>query len=103
MMEAPDLNTYSAIEAAAESNELSVQGRFSISDLKYNVDEVVNAINQTAGIEVSEAETIGPAEVSPSNPNDYTPMTGPTPEEISAAESHEAVEYMAENFFYLIT
>jgi hypothetical protein len=100
MMEAPDLNTYSAIEAAAESNELSVQGRFSISDLKYNVDEVVNAINQTAGIEVSEAETIGPAEVSPSDPYNYTPMTGPTPEEISAAESNEAVEYLAENGTY---
>ena len=103
MMEAPDLNTYSAIEAAAESDELSVQGRFSISDLKYNVDEVVNAINQTAGIEVSEAETIGPAEVSPSDPYNYTPMTGPTPEEISAAESHEAVEYMAETGTYTHT
>ena len=31
---------------------------FNIADLKYNVDEVVNAINQTAGIEVSEAETL---------------------------------------------
>ena len=100
MMEAPDLNTYSAIESAAESNELSVQGRFSISDLKFNVDEVVNAINQTAGIEVSEAETIGPAEVSPSDPYNYTPVTGPTPEEISAAESNEAIEYLAETGTY---
>ena len=103
MMEAPDLSTYSAIEAAAESDELTVQGRFSIADLKFNVDEVVNAINQTAGIEVSEAETIGPAEVSPSDPNNYTPMTGPTPEEISAAESNEAVEYLAENGTYTHT
>jgi len=111
MMEAPDLNTYAAIEDAADSDELTVQGRFNISDLKYNVDEVVNAINQTAGIEVSEAETlsmlgdapVGPAVVGPSNPNDYTPMTGPTPEEISAAESHEAVEYMAENGTYTHT
>jgi hypothetical protein len=111
MMEAPDLNTYAAIEDAADSNELTVQGRFNISDLKYNVDEVVNAINQTAGIEVSEAETlsmlgdapVGPAVVRPNNPNDYTPMNGPTPEEISAAESHEAVEYMAENGTYTHT
>jgi hypothetical protein len=103
MMEAPDLNTYSAIEAAADADELTVQGRFNIADLKYNVDEVVNAINQTAGIEVSEAETIGPAEVSPSDPNNYTPMTGPTPEEISATESNEAVEHMAENGTYTHT
>tara|TARA_B110000285_G_scaffold234654_1_gene312383 strand:- start:1718 stop:3832 length:2115 start_codon:yes stop_codon:yes gene_type:complete len=111
MMEAPDLNTYAAIEDAADSDELTVQGRFNISDLKYNVDEVVNAINQTAGIEVSEAETlsmlgdapVGPAVVGPNNPNDYTPMTGPTPEEISAAESHEAVEHMAENGTYTHT
>ena len=111
MMEAPDLNTYSAIEAAADSDELTVQGRFNIADLKYNVDEVVNAINQTAGIEVSEAETlsmlgdapVGPAVVGPGNPNDYTPMNGPTPEEISAAESHEAVEHMAESGTYTHT
>jgi len=111
MMEAPDLNTYAAIEDAADSDELTVQGRFNISDLKYNVDEVVNAINQTAGIEVSEAETlsmlgdapVGPAVVGPNNSNDYTPMTGPTPEEISAAESHEAVEHMAENGTYTHT
>jgi len=107
MMEAPDLNTYAAIEAAADSDELTVQGRFNILDLKYNVDEVVEAINQTAGIEVSESETlsmlgdapVGPAVVGPNNPNDYTPMTGPTPEEISAAESHEAVEHMAEGTY----
>ena len=58
---------------------------------------------KTAGIETSEAETMGPAEPIPTNPNDYTPMTGPTPEEISSSESHEAVEYMAEGGTYTHT
>lgn len=99
MMEAPDLNTFAAIEEAANDDELTVPGEFNVTDLRFNVDEVVNAINQTAGIETSEAETIGPAEVIPVNPEDYTPMTGPSPEEISAAESHEAVEYMSEGTY----
>ena len=103
MMQAPDLNTYSAIETAANDDELTTPGRFNITDLRFNVDEVVSAINQTAGIETSEAETMGPAEPIPTNPNDYTPMTGPTPEEISSSESHEAVEYMAEGGTYTHT
>ena len=103
MMQAPDLNTYSAIETAANDDELTVPGRFNITDLRFNVDEVVSAINQTAGIETSEAETMGPVEPIPTNPNDYTPMTGPSPEEISSSESHEAVEYMAEGGTYTHT
>jgi len=100
-------DSYETISAAAEAGSLPT-GAFTVTDLLYNQEAVINTINQTAGVETDEAsaESYAAEEATPSgydsaDPESYVAAPEATPAGYVDADNH-LEDYFASEYNHTI-